>query len=524
MARTAAFALLRRSLAVALACDRSGLPDELVLERSAQRARIGRREFGRRSASALTAALLARATTACRPHGSERIAVIGAGLAGLLCAYRLRQAGVQCTIFEAQPRVGGRLWSARGKFAEGQLAELGGEFIDTEHATLRALAAELELPLDDLTSPSDVRAQTLFFAGQVLQERVLVEAFRPVAARIRADLALAKQNPAEFARLDRLGLAGWLDAQPELDPTLRRLLAVAYLGEYGLEIDEQSAFNLLWLIDSETPDALRLYGSSDERFHTRGGNDQLPARLAERLHGQLELGQRLLRIRQRASGVLALAFEASGRTLERDFDSVVLALPFSLLRHVELDLPLPAAKRAMIEQLGYGTNAKLIGQFHERAWLTRQRASGSSLSDLAPQSTWDTSRAQSGVAGLLTLFLGGHAGSALGRGSAEARMLDCLPDLDTIFAGSAAAYSRASAVRMHWPSMPFTLGSYACYRPGQAAWSGREGVRVGRVHFCGEHTSENFQGYMQGAAESGERVAREILGDLGHPKASIRHG
>jgi monoamine oxidase len=141
---------------------------------------------------------------------------------------------------------------------------------------------------------------------------------------------------------------------------------------------------------------------------------------------------------------------------------------------------------------------------------------------LAPQSTWDASRGQPGDAGVLTLFLGGHAGVAVGEGSAEERMRACLPDLDAIFPGSAAAYSEASALRMHWPSMPFTRGSYSCYRPGQAAWSGHEGERVGHVHFCGEHTSEHFQGYMEGAAESGERVASEILADLGRSGSRLR--
>ena len=65
---------------------------------------------------------------------------------------------------------------------------------------------------------------------------------------------------------------------------------------------------------------------------------------------------------------------------------------------------------------------------------------------------------------------------------------------------------------MHWPSSPLFLGSYACYLPGQAAWSGTEGETEGHLYFCGEHTSEDFQGYMEGAAESGQRVADEIIG------------
>jgi monoamine oxidase len=168
----------------------------------------------------------------------------------------------------------------------------------------------------------------------------------------------------------------------------------------------------------------------------------------------------------------------------------------------------------MIEQLGYGTNAKVIGQFRSRVWLERQKASGTSITDLPVQASWDASRGQRGASGLLSVFLGGAAGLAAAAGSPDACMRGFLPDLDTIFPGTAAEYYDGSALRMHWPSMPFARGSYACYRPGQAAWSGRVGERVGHLHFCGEHTSATFQGYIEGAAESGERAAQELLSDL----------
>jgi monoamine oxidase len=174
-----------------------------------------------------------------------------------------------------------------------------------------------------------------------------------------------------------------------------------------------------------------------------------------------------------------------------------------------------------IDELGYGSNAKLIGQFHERPWLTRHHANGSAFTDLAWQACWDTSRAQPGDRGVLTLFVGGAAGRTLDRGTPDARMREWLPELDVVFPGTAPAYMEDSALRMHWPSMPWALGSYACYRPGQAAWAGLEGARVGRMHFCGEHTSPEFQGYLEGAAAAGERVATEILRDLGRNPADV---
>ena len=506
MARTPAFAVLRDALRTALSRER-GLDPQHSLRR------LGRRSFARQSASLLAAGALAPWLDACKRDG-PRIAVVGAGLAGLSCAYRLRRAGVHCTVYDAQARVGGRVWTAYGKFRDGLYGELGAEFIDTEHETLRRLCRELRLVLDDLAAPPNNTDTRLYFGGRLLSEAELVEAYRPLAAQIRADLALARRDPSAFARLDRMSLAGWLEAQRELDATLRSVLSVAYLGEYGLEPEEQSVFNLFWQIDADTPEPFRPLGSSDERYRVRGGNSRIAAALAERVRDQLELEQRLLRVTQRADDSFQLTFERHGGTRELRCDVLALALPFSLLRRVELELPLPATKRRVIAELGYGTNAKLIGQYAERTWLTRHATSGGALTDLPVQTTWDASRAQPGLSGLLTVFLGGHQGAELDRGTPEARARGFSRNIDAIFAGTEAAYVTDSALRMHWPTLPHALGSYACYRPGQAAWSGVESARVGHVHFCGEHTSTQFQGFMEGAAESGERVAQEILSDL----------
>ena len=525
MPRTHAFGFVRRALRQALgpAVDGNALVADASSTGPARQASMGecipRREFGRRAglaAGALTAAQLGLG--GCHPelrepHSVARIAIVGAGMAGLVCAHRLARAGVIVAVYDASSRVGGRIWTARGKLQGGQHAELGGELIDSGHRTLFALAEELELDLDDLAPAPGVRADTFYFRGRLLRDTDLAQAFRPIAIRMQHALQAARRNPGAFADLDARSLAAWLDAQPELDVDLKQLLSVAYTGEYGLPAEQQSVFNLLWLIDSAKPDPFRVFGDSDERFHTHLGNDQFPARLAAKLGHQVQLGHRLTRVRELA-GKYRLSFDREGGAIEPEFDAVVFAVPFSVLRQIDLDLPLPPLKRRMIKELGYGTNAKLVGQFRSRVWLEQQQASGTSITDLPVQATWDSSRGQRGTNGLLSVFLGGAAGLAAAAGSPDACMRGFLPHLDTIFPGTAAEYCEGSALRMHWPSMQFARGSYACYQPGQAAWSGRVGERVGHLHFCGEHTSAAFQGYMEGAAESGERAAQELLSDL----------
>ena len=517
MARTALFSKVRRALSLALHANALAQPTRELVERAAERRRVGRRGFLGWSGALAVASLPPSAAAAPfrrRPANGRgsRIAIVGAGVAGLTCAYRLEQAGLRAQLFDSWSRVGGRMFTARGRWRDGQCVELGGEMVDTGHEALRALAIELGLRLDPILEEPDsaILQDTWFFAGRAVSDAEVVEAFRAVAPRLAADAA-SEEDEAEFTRLDELGLEAYLDSIPELDPLLRKLLEVAYLVEYGREISEQSTWNLLWLIDSENPDPFRVYGDSDEAFHVHGGNDQIPARLLERIESPVSLEHQLVSVLQRADGAFRLSFARGGQSSREEvFDRVVFALPFTRLRQVQLRAPLPALKRQIIAELGMGTNSKLIGQFSQRVWRTRHQASGSATTDNGLQQLWETSRGQAGSAGLLTVYAGGRLGERIGAGSAEGQLRARLEQVDRIFPGTARAYLPGSAVRMHWPSVEHTLGSYACYLPGQASFSGLEGERAGNLHFCGEHTSVDFQGYMNGGVESGERVAAEI--------------
>ena len=142
------------------------------------------------------------------------------------------------------------------------------------------------------------------------------------------------------------------------------------------------------------------------------------------------------------------------------------------------------------------------------------------ISDLPMQGGWDTTIGQeTSGAGVWTNFLGGEAGVRSGEGTPEAWFAGVLPDLDKVWPGTAAAHT-GTAVRMHWPSFEWTRGSYSCYAPGQWAFWSTEGKREGNVHFCGEHCSLEFSGWMEGAAETGGLVAAEIVDDHGATRSA----
>jgi monoamine oxidase len=293
---------------------------------------------------------------------------------------------------------------------------------------------------------------------------------------------------------------------------LRKLIEVAYTTEMGLECEEQSALNFLTFIDPGT-EAFKIFGESDERFHVRGGNDSIVRALGVKLDDAIETGSVLEAIRQSADGRYTLSFKRGSGAFEASASKVVLATPFTTLRRVRLDLDLPAAKRRAINELGYGTNAKLMIGFNERVWRTRHASGGATYSDLPYQTTWETSRMQPGTAGILTNFVGGAHGVEIGQGTPKQQADRTAAELDVVFPGISAARLGMREARMHWPSHPWTLGSYACFRPGQ--WTtvrGAVGERVGNLHFAGEHCAFDNQGFMEGGVETGEWAAQAIFG------------
>ncbi len=495
-------------------------------EHSPPVARLTRRQFVRGAGATVVGLGLARNLGGCAEgaegEGPRTVAVIGAGIAGLHCAYRLQQAGLHVRVFEASSRVGGRMFTARGMFPDEQVAELGGELIDSNHRFLRQLVDEFQLALDDrlYDVTEELSADTWYVNGALVSDATLLAQFKQVAPRLLSDMEAADEDDDAFATLDETNLLEYLrDAVPPARyPELHALLLAAYRGEFGLECEEQSALNLIYLIGSDEPDPFRIFGESDERYHIHGGNDQVTTALADALGDKIETERRLVAARNVEGSFEITLEDAAGERETFSFGRLVLALPFSVLREVDLTgLRLSADKRAMIDELGYGTNAKVMGAFTSRVWRLEHGAIGSITSDLPLQQAWDSSIGQAGESGLLTNFLGGERGLESGEGSAEDWFKSQLDDLERVYPGSRAAYVSGSAVRMHWPTQPFTRGSYSCYRPGQWSFWTLEGAREGNVHFCGEHTSPEFQGWMEGGAETGGRVAKEILDDFGIP-------
>ncbi|HEY9648029.1 MAG TPA: FAD-dependent oxidoreductase, partial [Chroococcidiopsis sp.] len=224
------------------------------------------------------------------------VLIVGAGVAGLTAAYRLQQAGVPVDVVEASQRVGGRLASVSQLPDLPNVVELGGEFIDTRHTAVRSLAADLGLTLADLKqADAGLEPEVLYFQGEKISPKRVIESFIPLARRISQDLQRLGRNPITYRdpspaaiALDQQSLADYLNAA-DVDPVIRSFVEVAYITEFGRDAADQSCLNMLFLIGTDVG-AWSTYGISDERWHVIGGNDQIPKRLAAKVNGAIATG------------------------------------------------------------------------------------------------------------------------------------------------------------------------------------------------------------------------------------------
>jgi monoamine oxidase len=523
MSRTPLANRLAHAASVAAEATAREVTTEQVI---AERAGLTRRQvIAGGTGLALAAALsgpLPRALSATAP----RIVIVGAGLAGLSCAYQLKQAGYRADVYEASDRVGGRCWTRRGEFADGQIAEHGGELIDQGHTEVRQLAQSLGLDLDNLLAGEPNGTEDFYrFDGQPYSFADATDDLKGIWQQVHKDVSAASyptlfNSSTERGRqLDRMSITDYINAYVPggMSSNLGQLLDIAYNIEYGAECTVQSSLNMLYLLAYSGQGQLRIFGPSNEKYHVRGGNDQIATGLAGALAGQIKLGSAMSSIRRNADGTYKLTFAlAGGGSMSTTADRVVLALPFSILRTLDYSKAgFAPLKQTAIQELGMGTNSKLHVQFSDRYWNAIGN-NGNTYADTGYQNTWDVTRSQPGRSGILVDYTGGTIGASFSpaNGSAAQRAQQFLGQIEPVLPGITSHWNGRATID-YWTGYQWTKGSYSYWKVGQyTKFAGMERAIDGACHFCGEHTSIDFQGYLNGAVESGYRAAAEVADAL----------
>jgi monoamine oxidase len=468
-----------------------------------------------------------------------RIAIVGAGIAGLTAALTLQDAGLSYDIYEASDRVGGRMHSDRKTWTDGVISEWCGEFIDGDHEAIHRLTKRFGLATSATKQGRAGQAPRItYLFHRYYHADELAADFQALAPHLQEQMQDAgfpttyTHFSQESLRLDQMSAHEWIEQYVEggYNTPVGRLLDAACTGFYGLDTGEQSALNLLYLFgergplrDATTPGSLP--GSS----RIVGGNEQLPLAIAHSLEQErIHLHHQLVAIERTGNASLSLTFATAGGSAQVQCEHAILALPFSTLRLVDYRRAgFDSLKRAAIEELGYGTISKLFLQFDRPYWDEEgpwpHPHNGFFVTDLEMQALWDASPGQPGSSGLLVAYMGGQQGADFAPETARSTTAASptirryahhyLQQIEQIFPGISAHYTGRAA--LSYPTGdPYLRGSYACWRVGQyTRFAGYEGVRQGPLHFAGEHCSIEFQGYMEGAAREGIRAAREIIQD-----------
>jgi monoamine oxidase len=550
--------------------EERGVPVATVrAERAGRPSGLSRRSFLAAAGAGATALALPRLASAA-PDKNPRVVIIGGGISGLSAALTLADANLttDITLFEAKNRLGGRMYSngpALGPayWDDGQVTEWCGELVDSGHATVRGLCKRYGLPLDDLAATAPQGSTPVYWFGGAYYPFDQVDTdFAPVFTAVQSDANAsipAKKSDGSnnvdgtvlwdaitpaAVKLDNTSVYDWIEQKVPKGHKSRmgKLLDLAYTSEYGADTKDQSSLNLVLLLSGlSKPKPFFPFGASDERYHIRGGNQQLPLAIAADLKKRLgssfiQMNSRLTKIAKNADGSVAvtIATTAGGKTttMSVDADAVILTLPFTVLAD-KVDFSgamFDARKTQSIKELGRGLCSKLQLQFKDRMW-TMPGPWGSYdgeevFSDNGDQCSWHVTRAQPGTTGILNGYTGGtptverakianvsfgkvNVGSA-GKGIAKLATT-FLAQLEEIFPGVTAEYNGKATLSLPHVDEDFRL-AYSFWKVGQyQAFAGYERTPQGNIFFGGEHTSVDFQGYMEGGASEGVRAGQEVI-------------
>jgi monoamine oxidase len=433
------------------------------------------------------------------------VIVIGAGLAGLHAARLLELAGLRTIILEGEQRVGGRLHTLDDLPGR---PDAGGIQIGAGYRRLRAVAAELGVPLDEGPGggAGAVEARTALFniAGQTVPAADWPDSpVNRLGAEERRTLPLALAF-SYAARLPRLETPeAWMSADPGLDisyaEALRRVGASAEamrLIEVNMNGNTLAGMSQLSIARSS---AIFRAGPGPTAT-VRGGSQRLPEAMAGRLSSPIRLGTLVSGIREDVDGVTVET--SRGRLKARH---VICTIPFSTLRYISLEASLPQAVATMIASLPYTRASFAYLSATEPFWKA----------DGQPETLWtdDPMLGRVFVLGsdppMLKVWTVGAGADLLDRAPAELAGAEIISRIER---ARPSAQGKLKLERLFsWQKRPLARGIYHHIGTGQAALLAQAVRSAGaRLHFAGEHLSEASSG-MEGAFESAERVARRIV-------------
>ncbi len=453
---------------------------------------MNRRIFIRTTALATGALFLPPALLCAAPSSSNPdVVIIGGGFAGLAAAWYLRQHGRSVVVLESRNRIGGRVLSHQVN--SDLTVELGGEWVGQSHTRIQTLCDQLGLQLLGNQMNTHLLYRGAYFRnGQWAYSPAWNQQWNRILEQY-PHLTEADKQALDHYDWWRYLVNNGCDGR---DLELRELLDSTDFGE---SIRQVSAFA-----------ALAEYAESSEHnemdFKIRGGNASLATALQKAIGPEhIRMGQQVIRVAQQATQLETTCADGSRFTSKQ----VICALPAFSVQQIQWEPRLPEAHRDALNQLQYARIHKHAVHFSRRFWKDE---AFDLISDTMPQYFYHATQHQPArTGGVLTAYTVGDKAAVMAHQTDRQRASEICRNLEPHF-GSIRPLIR-SQVSYDWSSDPYSRGAYALYGPGQ--WFNLRPVLsqpVGTIHFAGEHLAD-WQGFMEGAVESGEAAARQILSD-----------
>jgi monoamine oxidase len=440
------------------------------------------------------------------------VIIIGAGYAGLTAARKLQQAGKNILLLEARNRVGGRIYT---KWVDDKTyVDLGGQWIGPTQEKMYALCKEYQTE----TFPTyDTGKSSLFLFNQLKSYKGLIPPL-PLFALLNLNKGIQRitklskkinlQEPwlsPEAKIWDQMSAEEWMQQTMKNDKA-RILFQVAYEAIFATHPSKISMLHTLFYIKSGKDfDSLMNIKNGAQQDRIMGGAQSVCDKMAEELKGVLHLDKAVLSISQNEEGV-----DIKGADFLFQAKKVIVAIPPAVAGKIHYEQALPGNRVLLMQQQFMGNVVKCYAIYKKPFWRERQLNGLSAMPDELVSVTFDNSP-KDGNRGILMGFSLAEKAKQLMQFD-EARRKELVLDCFSKFLGEGAKDCEIY-VDQYFTDEAWSLGCYAGMMPPNAVTTCGAALRepCGHIHWAGTETSDVWNGYMEGAVLSGERVSNEVM-------------